>query len=293
MVPPLSASAHPRHSGLSLPLIVGVMSGTFHALSQGATVTEAIVGGVMIAAIVGLGTWWLRQPALVHRHTPILARWFRIPPPAKVTWDDPQVVDRDVYLPITNGGGTSQFSASVERVDGTADAFPIPFAIRWAESSGERRQITRDATQRLYLAHVEPEGDIEKYPIAYGQATKASVKRLRHYKPGRFRFMGLQGQEHVVYLDLRDVGWGTRMAERYKRQLRVVVRVRSADGAVNEATTVVLRIRESKKPKRLGEGYAWGKDDEVVAEIESSGSKSNQLDRPSARVDPPSSRDGL
>lgn len=267
MAPSLSALAHPRHSGLSLPLIIAIISGIIYGHSQGATVLETIIGAVIAGVLLLLVPVLFRQPKLrgvLYRHVPSAMRLVGAIP-AKVTWDDPQVVDRDVYLPITNRGGTSQFSASVERVEGTADPFPIPFAIRWTERSGERREITRDATQRLYLAHVEPEGNADEYPIEYGARTKNSVEqRARHWKPGLFRFMGLK-REHVVYLDLRDVGWATRMAERYKRQLRVVVRVRSADGAVNETRTVALGLREVGKSR-----HTWGRDDAVFAEIKSS-----------------------
>lgn len=231
----------------------------------------AVLAAVGSTAIVALGAWWLRQRVLVHRYTPTVGRWLHIALPPRARWQPPQIIEHHVYLPITNEGGTAVFSAVVEHIEGTGNAYPNPFAIRWDEGREARCEIMSGATQRLHLVDVEPEGDLENYPIASGAATKASVKRLRYHRPGRFRFQGLQ-QEHVVYMDLRDAqqletSW-IPTKRMYQRQVRVSVRLRSADAVVNESQAVVIRIVENQKPKKPGESYQWGKDDAIVAELE-------------------------
>lgn len=247
------------------PLLVAVWSAMLYARRQGASMLETIVDGVLVLAVAGLATWWLRQPGLVRRFTPTFGGWLRITRPASATWQPPQVVDRGVYLPITNTGGAAAFSAAVERMEGTADSLALPFSLRWRDGPEENRTIATNGTSLLHLVLIEPEGNVDEYPIEHGAQTKHSVEaRVRGWKPGRFRFQGLS-QEYAVFLDLGDVQPLTKNLrnERYTRRLRVTVRLRSSDGAVNEARAVVLGIREVGNSR-----HSWGADDAVVAEVE-------------------------
>jgi hypothetical protein len=268
---------------MRLPLIAAVAGGSFYAISQGASVGEAVLVIVCGGLILGVVGWLARQPtptAFARKQLPTFRKWLghpptpvpALPPPSpgalaatEVGWGV-RVVNRDVYLAITNRGDTQDFWASVEAIEGTADPYPSPFTVRWQEQDGERRTIARTATQLLYLARVEPEGDIEKYPIEYGAAAKASVERLRHWKPVCCRFQGLS-REYVVFLDLSDLQPLERglSDERYKRRLRVTVRLRSSDEGVKETRTVVLGIREVGDSR-----LSWGAGDAVVAEVEQS-----------------------
>jgi len=80
------------------------------------------------------------------------------------------------------------------------------------------------------------------------------------------RFQGLS-REYVVFLDLSDLQPLERglSDERYKRRLRVTVRLRSSDEGVKETRTVVLGIREVGDSR-----LSWGAGDAVVAEVEQS-----------------------
>lgn len=254
-----------RFRSWPFPLIVGVLSGMFYARSQELTVPETIIGGLVVAAIGGGCVWWFKHPALVHRYTPLIGRWLQISPPASAMWNNPQVVNRDVLLPITNKGGAMQFWATVDRVEGIQEQDPGLFTVRWREQDGERCEISQQETRLLHLARVEPEGDIEKYPLAVGGATKRSVEIQRNWKPVRVCFMGVREQEYAVFLDLSDLPWPKRTMgpERYQRRVRATVRLRSADGAVNETRTVALGVRQVGDSR-----HSHGAKDAIVAEIE-------------------------
>lgn len=267
--------------GLGLPLITAAVSGSLYAVLHGATVTEAIAGGVIAGLIVAGVGWLAGQPtptAFARQHLPTFRKWLghaAAPPPSlpspgsassgtRLEWAV-QVVGRDVYLAITNHAGTTAFSAAVERIEGTADPLALPFSLRWRDGPGEHRRIATDDTSVLPLVVVEPEGNVSDYPIEHGASTKHSVEaRIRGWKPGRFRFQGLS-QEYAVFLYLGDLQPLAKDLgdERYRRRLRVTVRLRSSDKAVNEARTVVLGIQQVGQSR-----LTYGQGDAVVAEIE-------------------------
>jgi hypothetical protein len=145
-----------------------------------------------------------------------------------------KVVDRDLFLAITNRGTDTVCSTRVESQTGGDGEAAVPWVVPWYADGRETRILQRNEPELLHLVRLEPVG--EPQVPATG------------WRPGRFRFFTLSA-ERELYLALYKT------EDLYLNRLRVVVSIRGGDGRVNEARTVALGINRDNSPFVAIEGF--------------------------------------
>ena len=106
-----------------------------------------------------------------------------------------------------------------------------------------------DQKQLLRFVSVEPKGNEDEYPIDDRNPKRSIRQRLHHWRPGRFRFVGVSA-EYAVYLDLGadEVGTAFAATRRYDRRVQVYVRMRSPGGNIDETRIIELGLNRDDTP---------------------------------------------